>query len=297
MKIIFTNRIYQFGGVKYKHVAGGPIGLCLMSLMVIVVMDTWALAFLSKLDTASAKIWALMKYVDDVNMMIDMLDLGVEWVEEKLEKVEPSSKPVGVISRERHTMSVIKQAVDSILHWLSFMADLPEDHASGMVPMLDLQVWVHHAQHQHQVTCPATEVFRREGLVYQIDCTTCLQQQQQSSYTGESSRSAFQRKKDHNTALENEDTSSPLVVHAVAVHSGEKPNFIMRITSIEGNALKRQVTETVHIACKPNNTENMNRQNLWGMLPRLRKAGAWGLKQQKHNNNKIDSRSRETITT
>ena len=55
-------------------------------------------------------------------------------------------------------MSVIKQAADSILPWLAFMADLPEDHASGMVPMLDLQVWVHHAQHQDQVTCPATKV-------------------------------------------------------------------------------------------------------------------------------------------
>ena len=91
VKTIFMKHIYQFGGMKYKHVAGGPIGLCLMSLMGIVVMDTWALAFLSKLDTASAMIWALMKYVDNVNVMIDMLDLGVEWVEEKLEKVEPSS--------------------------------------------------------------------------------------------------------------------------------------------------------------------------------------------------------------
>ena len=66
-----------------------------------------------------------MKYVDDVTVVIDMLDLGVEWVGEKLEKMEPSSKPVGVVSRERHSISVIKLAADSILPWLSFTADLP----------------------------------------------------------------------------------------------------------------------------------------------------------------------------
>ena len=55
VKIIFANHIYQFGGKKYKQVAGGPIGLRLTRLVARVVTDTWDLAFLSKLDTSQCQ--------------------------------------------------------------------------------------------------------------------------------------------------------------------------------------------------------------------------------------------------
>ena len=48
--------------------------------------------------------------------------------------------------REQHTMSLVQQAADEVFPWLEFTADLPEDHRSMMVPMLDLQVWVNHHQ-------------------------------------------------------------------------------------------------------------------------------------------------------
>ena len=145
---------------------------------------------------------------------------------------------------------------------------------------------------------------RMEGVVYKIDCKTCLAQQQQhnnpqqgpqhSLYTEETSRSAFHRMKDHNTALNNGDTNSPLVVHAVSVHNGEKPKFLMRITSIEGNALQRIVTEAVYIACKPATTLNLDRKNEWGLIPRLQTTGKWGA--QDTTNKVTDNTNRENWT-
>ena len=41
-------------------------------------------------------------------------------------------------------MEVLRSAADSVVSWLSFTMNLPEYHEGGMVPMLDLQVWVHH---------------------------------------------------------------------------------------------------------------------------------------------------------
>ena len=47
-------------------------------------------------------------------------------------------------SQEEVTMEVVRTAADSVVEWLDFTMDLPQYHGSGMVPMLDLQVWVQH---------------------------------------------------------------------------------------------------------------------------------------------------------
>ena len=45
-------------------------------------------------------------------------------------------------SRDMVTLEVIKDAANSILPWIQFTLDIPEMHSNGMVPVLDLQVWV-----------------------------------------------------------------------------------------------------------------------------------------------------------
>ena len=69
-----ANHVYQFCGVKYRQTAGGPIGLCLTSLVAHIVMDRWVVQFIFKLDKAGCKLWAVMKYVDDVNLVMDILN-------------------------------------------------------------------------------------------------------------------------------------------------------------------------------------------------------------------------------
>ena len=49
-------------------------------------------------------------------------------------------------SQEQRTMKIIRQAAEDVVSWLEFTIDLPSDHSSGRVPMLDLEVWVDHQE-------------------------------------------------------------------------------------------------------------------------------------------------------
>ena len=73
-----------------------------------------------------------------------MVDQDLEWENEQLVRVQKSAAEQGLESSEAHSMRLIREAADSVFPMLKFTMDLPQDHASGMVPMLDLQVWVQH---------------------------------------------------------------------------------------------------------------------------------------------------------
>ena len=81
---------------------------------------------------------------------------------------------------------------------------------------------------------------KREGIIYITDCTTCLQGTKlvDSTYTGESSWSGYKRMREHHQSLESGDTKSALVTHAVDIHSGRKPKFIMGVTDLVPNTLR-----------------------------------------------------------
>ena len=107
-------------------------------------MDKWACMFLVKLDMAGWKLWASVKYVDDVNVVAAMVDVDLEWKEGALCRDTTKAPAQALETREAHSMRLIQEAADSVYPMLRFTVDLPQNHGSGMVPMLDLQVWVEH---------------------------------------------------------------------------------------------------------------------------------------------------------
>ena len=78
---VFQNHVYSFNGQVYLQLAGGPIGLRLTSMVARVVMDTWASMFLVRLDDAGFILWAMVKYVDDINIVCDTIEPGWRWVD------------------------------------------------------------------------------------------------------------------------------------------------------------------------------------------------------------------------
>ena len=127
---------------------GGPIGLRLTSILARIVMDQWTRIFMDKMITGMVHLYALIKYVDDVNVVMRMLGLGWKWNEkvtslEWTQDQEDLDKRSG-LSPEHITMNIVKVAADSVFNWLEFTTDLPEDHTRGMVPFMDLQLWVQH---------------------------------------------------------------------------------------------------------------------------------------------------------
>ena len=82
--IVFTNHCYKFRGRVYRQSKGGAIGLRLTSIAAWIVMDAWACSFLLKLDKVRMRIFAFMKYVDNVNVVMRRLKARFMWVGEKL---------------------------------------------------------------------------------------------------------------------------------------------------------------------------------------------------------------------
>ena len=105
---------------------------------------------------------------------------------------------------------------------------------------------------------------RREGVTYEVECKDCGDR-----YIGETSRNAYTRGLEHMSDLARKDEKSPLHMHSIEKHGGEKMNFTMKVTGIfGGDATKRQLREAVLIQ----QTNNLiNRQDEWRQvhLPRV----------------------------
>ena len=143
---IFKHHCYQFDGVVYRQSKGGPIGLRFTSIVARLVMDHWLKVFLCAIVDAGALIHGIMKYVDDINLIMALLHLGMRWEDGTLTwKEEWLDKDIrDGRTAEDVTMVAMQQAADSILPWLQFTVDQPSNHGCAMVPVLDLQVWVKH---------------------------------------------------------------------------------------------------------------------------------------------------------
>ena len=107
---------------------------------------------------------------------------------------------------------------------------------------------------------------RSEGVTYVVDCSRC-----DSKYIGETARNAFTRGLEHRAAVTKKDTNSPLYAHSLHEHAGTPTTYNMRVTGVfGGDALKRQITESVQIQSTPAHSL-LNRRDEWRhvVLPRI----------------------------
>ena len=149
---VFSNHMYQYGGSTYRQNGGGATGLRLTSLVARIVMDRWARTFLVKAQEEGLRIELFAKYVDDINVVMGMLDLGNRWINDRIvhcSMKEAEDREAGT-SREDVTMECVRGMADSVVSWLKFTKDHLGLHASGMVPILDIQVWVSHPKNDDE---------------------------------------------------------------------------------------------------------------------------------------------------
>ena len=111
-------------------------------------MDQWAQEFLVRTQEAGLSLHMFAKYVDDMNVILSMVARGTRWDPDSGKLVhtmelEEEDYTAGR-SQEAVTIECVRTIADSVKPRLTFTADLPENNASGMVPMLDVQVWIRH---------------------------------------------------------------------------------------------------------------------------------------------------------
>ena len=104
--------------------------------------------FINSIVKAGVTIHGIMKYVDDVNLIVAWVDLGTRWVLGNLVHTEEWELVDRLASRTRAevTMEAMREAADEVIPWLHYTVDHPGLHVSKTVPMLDLQVWVRHPE-------------------------------------------------------------------------------------------------------------------------------------------------------
>jgi hypothetical protein len=79
-------------------------------------------------------------YVDDQNLVVEELPPGSRLVEGKVEVVETEVEVDRAVPGDRRTALVYKDIANSICPYTKVSVDFPSAHASGWMPLLDLQV-------------------------------------------------------------------------------------------------------------------------------------------------------------
>ena len=139
---IFQQHCYTFNGTTYKQLEGCPIGLKLTGIIARIIMDSWARKFISTLDNAGIELHLFIKYVDDVNLVVQRVTTktGSFW-NRNMTSICQIQQTI-TDSDNNTTYKILLETANSIYKYLDFTIDTVENHPTSRVPMLDLQTWV-----------------------------------------------------------------------------------------------------------------------------------------------------------
>ena len=108
-----------------------------------IVMDYWAKKIKEMAADNNITLYMLKKYVDDVNLILEALNIGHRWNGTAMEwrkEWEEEDKKNGEMDDKR-TMREIRKMSNSVLPFVNFKEEVASDCQDGKVPMLDFQVW------------------------------------------------------------------------------------------------------------------------------------------------------------
>ena len=106
-----------------------------------------------------------------------------------------------------------------------------------------------------------------ESVGYSIECWTCRLRGRRMQYIGESSRSGYQRGREHAREMETGRKTHPLVIHWEEEHGNQPQETLMRILTTTDTALQRQTWESVRIdeLARKNREGCLNLKTEWGL--------------------------------
>ena len=99
-----------------------------------------------------------------------------------------------------------------------------------------------------------------EGMNYSLECMSCRKRDILRIYLGETSRSSYQRGREHSKEIQKRTASHPFVIHCQEEHGGEIQPVLMRTLSSHLTPMDRQITESLNIILetrKPGNCLNL----------------------------------------
>ena len=142
-------------------------------------------------------------------------------------------------------------------------------------------------------TGDVTECTKR-NILYETSCLQCKAEGKESVYVGESSRSSYERGKEHSEDYQNQTEDSHMEKHAMTSHNQEeRPSFAMKVVKVHFSALSRQIHESVRIRRRAIGSTILNSKSEYNRcrLPRL--VVETGEKPPKSTDSKIEMGSQE----
>ena len=142
LELILQNHIYVFNNEIRKQVEGGPIGMDLTGVVAKIVMAWWDREMLKLLRENNMRVHLYKRYVDDINISVDMLEPGTRYVDGILQiKADYIETDIQIPGDER-TLKEIKKIGETIHESIKLETDSPSQNTDKKLPILDLKVWI-----------------------------------------------------------------------------------------------------------------------------------------------------------
>ena len=128
INVVMRTHVYKFAGETRAQTKGGAIGLELTGEIAGVFMAWWDREMRKKMQEESVKVVVYKRYVDDINMIVEMCD----------------------DCEEEDVWRKIREAGNQIHESIQLEADFPSKHPDNKVPILDIKVWIENGKVLHE---------------------------------------------------------------------------------------------------------------------------------------------------
>ena len=135
---------YSFNNIIKKQRRGGAIGNSLTEKLGKLLMKRFFKKFRVVLQKLEVETMLGSNYVDDVTDVLFALDPGVRFDQTKnrMVRVEELVEEDKLLPEDWRTMEELRKISNTVYGCVQFTVDCPSSHQAGMVPVLDLQMFV-----------------------------------------------------------------------------------------------------------------------------------------------------------
>ena len=140
---IFKTHTYSFAARFYLQTKGGPIGLRSTCCVARLIMMWWDDKLVEAVEAAGLRMISGARYMDNIRVWCHAVRLGWRMVDGVLmfsSKWRQEERLAGVTPLQK-TTKVLEDIMNGICGWLVLTMET-EDMFNGVLPTLDLEIWV-----------------------------------------------------------------------------------------------------------------------------------------------------------
>jgi hypothetical protein len=141
--VLMGNHVYRFNGKVYNQEDGGSIGLEATQGIARNVMIDWDKMMRKTLKILKIRTLMYKRYVDDINTAVVPKPAGTEYVAGQLVVTEERLALDQDVPTDVRTGRLLREIANEVMKpMIKLVEDVPTNHESNKIPILDLEVWV-----------------------------------------------------------------------------------------------------------------------------------------------------------